>query len=172
MPYPQAARKRAACFAFARRLRPSMARGVNRRTLLLLICLALSLAFAAWQWLRPYESASEPAARFRVVHASVTRDHSNLWLDLYLKHLGGSPHDLNKPVFLKLADGRQIEPANTTLEGDGATTGLGLRFWLEEVDFAGPLNLRINDGTLSVRSEAGVPLGRDEPSRHFTTRNW
>lgn len=149
-----------------------MGRDVNRRTLLLLICLALSLAFAGWQWLRPYDSASDPAARFHMVHASVTRDHSNLWLDLYLKHLGGAPHDLTKPVTLQLADGRQIEPATTTLEGDGATTGLGFRFWLEDADFAGPLELGINDGTLSVRSESGVPIGRDETSRHFTHRNW
>ncbi|WP_226895027.1 hypothetical protein [Luteolibacter marinus] len=140
--------------------------------LLLLVCLVISLAFAGWEWLRPYESGSDPAARFRIAHASVTRDHRNLWLDLYLKHTGGEPHDLGKPVDLQLADGRSIEPAGTTLEGETGTTAIGFRFWLDEADFSGPMSLRINDGTLSVRSGSGVPDGGDGSPRFFTTRNW
>jgi hypothetical protein len=150
-----------------------MARGVKRRTTLLLLMLAVASAVAAWQWLRPYQWSSDPAARFQIAHASVTRDHSFYWLDLYLKRSGGD-HDLAKPVRLLLADGRELEPAETTFEGDAgnATRALGFRFWLEDRDFAGPLQLRINDGLLQVRTRSGPPAGADASSAHFTTSDW
>lgn len=151
-----------------------MARPVTRRTALLLALLALSLVFAGWQWFRPYDWNSDPAARFRIVHASVKRDHSYLWLDLFLKKSSKQDHDLAKPVVLRLADGREIEPADTTMEETDGHPGdtLGFRFWLEEKDFAGPLELRLNDGTLSVRSGSGLPSIPPDSSTFFTHRNW
>jgi hypothetical protein len=151
-----------------------MAPRVTRRTALLLISLALSLVFAGWQWFRPYDWSSAPEARFRIAHCSLKRDHSYFWLDLYLKKSGDQPHDLAKPVVLRLADGREIEPADTTLEGDEGqpVRALGLRFWLEEKDFAGPLDLGLNDGVLSVRQGSGPPGIPDGDSKFFTTRNW
>lgn len=151
-----------------------MARPVTRRTALLLALLALSLVFAGWQWFRPYDWNADPAARFRIVHASVKRDHSYLWLDLFLKKSGQEDHDLAKPVALSLADGREIEPADTTMEETAGHPGdtLGFRFWLEEKDFAGPLELRLNDGTLRVRSGSGLPAIPPDSSSFFTHRNW
>jgi hypothetical protein len=151
-----------------------MARTVKRRTFLLLVMLALSLVFAGWQWLRPYEWNADPSARFRMLHATVERDHSFVWLDIYLKFSGGERHDLGKPVALLLADGRELDPAETTLEGDddNPTKALGFRFWLEERDFAGPIRLRLNDGILTVRSGTGLPATDDGGSRFFTTRYW
>lgn len=151
-----------------------MAAAVTRRTLFLLISLAISLVFAGWQWFRPYDWSPSPEARFRMVHSSVKRDHSHYWLDLYLKKSGGTDHDLSKPVFLRLADGREFEPADTTLEGDEGqpVRALGFRFWLEEKDFAGPLELHLNDGVLSVRKGTGLPELKEEGVRFFTTRNW
>ena len=151
-----------------------MARPVTRRTALLLASLALSLAFAAWQWFRPYDWAADPTARFRIVHAALKRDHSYVWLDLYLKKSGDLEHDLAKPVVLRLADGREIEPADTTIEGEDGqpSKALGFRFWLEERDFAGPLELRLNDGSLLVRSGSGSPFIPASSSRFFTHRNW
>lgn len=142
--------------------------------LLMLILLGLSLVFAGWQWLRPYEWGGDPGARFKIVHASVKRDTSYYWLNLYLKHAGGEPHDLAKPVALLLADGREMDPADTLLEGneDTGTVAIGFRFWLEEKDLAGPLRLRMNDGTLNVRSGSGVPPITGGSTRFFTSRNW
>jgi hypothetical protein len=151
-----------------------MAAPVTRRTTLLLILLAISLVFAGWQWFRPYEWSSAPGARFRIVHSSLKRDHSHVWLDLYLKKSGEADHDLSKPVFLRLADGRELEPADTTLEGDEGepVRALGFRFWLEEKDLAGPLDLTINDGVLSIRTGNGLPEIKEDGVRFFTTRNW
>lgn len=150
-----------------------MARGVKRRTALLLLMLAVASAVAVWQWWRPYDWKSDPAARFAIAHASVSRDHSFYWLDLYLKRTGEA-HDLAKPVRLALADGRELEPAETTFEGDAgdATRALGFRFWLEDRDFAGPLQLRINDGSLRVRQRSGPPVKASKSSAHFTTSDW
>lgn len=151
-----------------------MAPRVTRRTAFLLTSLAFSLVFAGWQWFRPYDWSGSSAARFRMVHASVKRDHSHFWLDLYLKKSGDADHDLSKPVRLRLADGREIEPADTTLEGDEGepVRALGFRFWLEEKDFAGPLQLTLNDGVLSVRTGNGLPALKEEGVRFFTTCNW
>jgi hypothetical protein len=147
---------------------------VKRRVVILLICLLISLAFAGWQWLRPYEWDSDPAARFKVAQASITRDHSYLWLDLYLKHHGTQQHDLTQPIALILLDGRKIEPADTTLEGDDShpTRALGLRFWLEEKDLPGPLCLQLNGTTLSIRTGTDLPRVGDGASRYFNTQNW
>lgn len=151
-----------------------MAPTVKRRTALLLMMLAVSSAFAAWQWFRPYQWSADPAARFEIAHASIRRDHSFYWLDLFLKQRGDAGHDLAKPVLLVLGDGRELEPAETTFEGDAtrATRSLGLRFWLEERDFAGPLHLRLNDGRLEVRKRSGPPVKPGAASAHFTTSDW
>jgi hypothetical protein len=146
---------------------------LNRRLKLLATCLAISLIFAGWTWLRPYEWSRDPGARYRIVHASLERDHSFFWLGLYLKQAGPQSHDLMKPVALILADGREVEPAGTDLEGDQThpNVGIGLKFWLEEKDLAGPLRLKLNDGTLTVRKEPGPPPVTDS-IRYFNTANW
>jgi hypothetical protein len=151
-----------------------MAPRVTRRTVLLLISLALSLAFAGWQWFRPYDWSSEPGARFQIAHCSLKRDHSFVWVDLYLKKSGDTPHDLSKPVLLRLADGRELEAADTTLEGDEGqpVRALGLRFWIEGKDLAGPLDLKLNDGSLRVRTGTGLPELTEGEARFFTTCNW
>lgn len=151
-----------------------MAPPVTRRSAFLFISLAFALVFAGWQWFRPYDWGADPTARFHIVHAGVKRDRSYLWLDLYLKRSGGLEHDLTKPVVLRLADGREIEPADTTIEEAEGQPGqaIGFRFWLEERDFAGPLELRLNDGTLRVRGGSGLPSIPADSSRFFTHQNW
>jgi hypothetical protein len=151
-----------------------MAPRVTRRTALLLTSLALSLVFAGWQWFRPYDWSSATEARFQIAHCSLKRDHSYVWLDLYLKQSGDLPHDLSKPVVLRLADGREIEPANTTIEGDEGQPeqALGFRFWLEEKDFAGSIDLKLNDSSLRVRTGNGLPAIPERDAKFFTTRNW
>ena len=143
------------------------------RLVLLLVLVSLS-GFALWVWLRPYQWDPDPAARCRVVVAQVKQDRSYYWLDLHLRPVEGESHDLMKQVRLRLADGREIEPADTTLGGSpqSGITDLWFKFWLEPADFAGPLHLRINDGKLRVRSGSGVPrLGRSG-AELFPTSNW
>jgi hypothetical protein len=151
-----------------------MPAAVKRRTLLLFLALGISVVFAAWQWFRPYDRSPDPAARYHIVHAAVERDHSYLWLNLFLERNGDSPHDLAKPVLLLTADGRELEPADTTLGGDekSGTDALGFLFWLNDADFAGPLKLRLNDGTLLVRKQSGTPGVNKGAPRYFTSSNW
>lgn len=149
---------------------------VKRSTLrvFLIAALAVATVFAAWTWLRPYAWKVDPAARCTVVGAQVRKDASFFWLDIHLKVTPGQQHDLTKPVRLITAAGRELEPADTTLGGKTGegTTDLWFKFWLEKVDLAGPLKLRINDGTLVIRSGSGVPrLGRSA-AEHFTTSRW
>jgi hypothetical protein len=149
---------------------------VKHRTLrlLLLVALLISSAFAAWGWLRPYSRSVDPAAYCKVVGTQVKKDGSFFWLETRLKVTPGKVHDLMKPVRLITAAGRELEPADTTLGGDagGGTTDIWFKFWLESADMNGPLKLRINDGSLVIRSGSGSPDLDRNNIYHFTTSRW
>lgn len=144
---------------------------VRPLTRLLTVALVLVTAFALWSWCRPYAWQSDPAARFQIRQARVIRDHSNFWVDVFLK---GADHDLSKPVFLETAAGRSLEPADTTLSGDDGKgiTDLWFRFWLDSGDLAGPLNLHLNGGTLLVRTATGLPALQPGESKVFLSNTW
>lgn len=134
------------------------------------LALVLSLAFAMWGWLRPYEWNHDPAARCTVEGVQVTPDRGYFWVETHLKVDSGKTHDLQKPVFLELSDSRKLEPADTTFggsEGTG-TTDIWLKFWLENKDIAGPLALHLNDGKLSIKAGPGVP----PKTRYYVTNHW
>lgn len=149
---------------------------VNRSILRasLVTALLLSAAFAAWGWLRPYAWGVDPGARCKVVGCQVKNDGSFFWLDAHLEVMSGQDHDLMKPVRLITAAGRELEPADTTLGGEtgGGTTDLWFKFWLESADMSGPLKLRINDGSLVIRSGSGIPKLGDANVDYFTTSRW
>ena len=144
---------------------------VRPLTRILTVALVLVSALAAWSWFRPYEWKADPAARFRIQQARITRDHSNYWVDVFLK---GADHDLQKRVFLETADGRSLDPADTTLSGDEGKgiTDLWFRFWLDEHDFSGPLKLHLNDGALLLRSSSGAPALESGESKILMTNSW
>ena len=139
-----------------------------------MVLLGITTAFAAWTWLRPYAWQADPAARCKVVAAQVKKDQSFFWLDVHLKMLPGESHDLMKPVRLVTSQGRELEPADTTLAGaDGkGTTELWFKFWLESADLEGPLKLRINDGSLVIKSSSGMPGLGSSGSEFFATHRW
>jgi hypothetical protein len=149
---------------------------VKRRILhySLLVLLAASAVFAAWNWFRPYSWSSDPAARCKVVETLVTQDHSYFWVNVHLKVNPGEAHDLQKPVRLVTARGTQLEPADTTLAGDNlqSTTEIWLKFWLQTEDLQGPLTLRLNGGELTVKSSDGLPDLGTASYRNFTTQHW
>jgi hypothetical protein len=147
-------------------------RPVVRALLPMFLC--LTAAFAAWSWYRPYAWNPDPAAGCRVKLAQVRKDHGFYWLDLHLKVVPGQTHDFARPVRLLTAAGRELEPADTTLGGMPAegTTDIWLKFWLEPADLDGPLKLRINRGTLQIRSESGLPALGVSNSETFNTHHW
>ena len=131
--------------------------------------LLLSAAFAAWSWFRPYAWNPDPAAHCNVVGVQVTQDQSYFWLEVHLKVNPGMSHDLQNPVSLAVT-GHLLEPADTTFgsaNGQG-TTDIWLKFWLERKDIAGPLTLRLNDGTLSIKANDGVP----SQSKYYISNHW
>jgi hypothetical protein len=79
-----------------------------------------------------------------------------------------------KPVRLVTAKGREIEAADVTLVGkkDTGTTDMWFKFWLEAVDLEGPLSLRINDGSLSVKSKSGMPALGSSKEEFFPNNQW
>lgn len=149
---------------------------VKRPTLRVFLIATLLVAegFAAWSWLRPYAWGVDPAARCKVAGAQVRKDASFYWLDVHLKVTPGQTHDLMKPVRLVTSAGREMEPADTTLGGKtgGETTDLWFKFWLESADLDGPLKLRINDGSLVIRSGSRIPRLGNSNLEYFTTSRW
>ncbi len=142
--------------------------------IILMVGLAISFAFAAWSWLRPYAWRPDPAARCKVVETLVTRDGSFNWVNVHLKVNSGSEHDLTQPVVLETAGGGRIGPADTTFGGSDLKRPdeIWFRFWLDQNDLDGPLTLRINGGSLAVKSSSGMPALEDGASRNFTTHRW
>ena len=141
---------------------------------LLLLTLGVSVVFAAWQWLRPYEWNADPGARYGVTRTLVERDHSNLWLRVFLKQTGADKHDFLKPVALITAAGREHEPADTAMSGNVTREmeEVTFSFWLTEDDFKGPLKLKLNDGTLLIRTGDTLPRLGDGAFRVFNSTRW
>ena len=154
----------------------------RKLTLVLTIALVVVCGFAGWTWFRPYEWQPDPGAHFVIHEAWLTRDHSYIWLDLELKPSGGpatataplAAPDLSRPIVLVTGAGRILDPADTTLtsETGQGTSGVVLRYWLEPADLDQTLALKINDGTLHVKTTPGSPdLGADG-KRFFLSNRW
>jgi hypothetical protein len=169
--------------------RPLQPARVNRRTKLLLLTLAISVVFAAWQWFRPYDWSPDPVARFRVTHCIVKRDVSNLWLQISLKPRDGQVMDFSQPIHLLTAGGKRHEVAEMEQVGSGpektlpADNGapamappmveeITFSFWLAEADFAGPMTLELNGASLRVRGGDTLPRVADGGFRVFNTSAW
>jgi len=150
--------------------------GVYRQNIriILVVTLLVSSAFAVWSWFRPYAWNVDPAAACKVVGCQVKKDQAYFWVDVHLKVTEGRTHDLLKPVRLLAGADREIEPADTTMAGDDGTgtTDLWFKFWLETADLQQPLILRVNDGSLMIKADPGIPqLGRAD-LKYFTTQHW
>jgi hypothetical protein len=163
-------------FSFAEPVHASPPSGVTRRIIrkILIVALFASSMFAAWSWFRPYAWAVDPAARCKVVGCQVRKDHAYFWVDVHLKVIDGQTHDLKKPVCLRTGAGREIQPADTTMAGnkDIGTTDLWYKFWLETDDIREPLTLRINDGSLVIKADPGIPRMSPSNSGYFPTQHW
>lgn len=165
-----------ACFHFTVGLEMHPLRPVNRQNLRTYFRVALLLltAFALWGWFRPYAWRPDPAARCEVAGVQVTRDASYCWVNIHLKIRDGLQHDLQKPVFLEIPGRPNLEPADTIFAGSQphGTTDIWLKFWADSAQLSGPLTLRINDGSLRIKSGHGTPDFGGADSLHFTTHSW
>lgn len=131
-------------------------------------------AIAAWLWTLNYERDADPAARFSIHAAKVEEDHSRYWLELHLKQNGTEEHDLLKPVRLLTADGKLHEPADTIFAGtpEQGFTDIWLKFWLEKRDMEKNISLKINDGTLKVKTGGNAPSLPDGEEVVFKSSDW
>lgn len=140
---------------------------------LLVLGVLVAAGFSGWAWLRPYAWHPDPAAGCEVEAVQLRRDRSNYWVHIHLKVLPGCRHDLLKPVRLLTSAGRELEPADTALAGEpGSATELWYKFWLETADLEGTLALRLNDGTLSIKSGPGLPELASTEETTYPTHHW
>lgn len=148
----------------------------KRMRIVLGVALLVVSGFAVWSWVRPYDWRPDAAARCTVEGVEVRRDHANLWVNVHLRMRTGHEHDLTKPVCLEVMGGAEkiFEPADTTLGGDKdrGTTDLWFKFWIDEEDVAHPLCLHVNDGSLILKSNRGIPDLGPSGVRYFVTHSW
>lgn len=149
-----------------------MKRQIIRLGLAFLIVVAT--AAAALLWARDYESDPDPTARFVIEAARVEEDHSRYWLELHLKKKGSEEHDLRKPVRLLTADGEIHEPADTTFAGSPELgfTDIWFKFWLEKKDMEKNIGLKINGGTLKVKTGGKAPSLSKGEDIVFNSSEW
>lgn len=134
----------------------------------------VTVALAAWNWLRPYEGKPDPGARAEIVGVELRRDHSFYWVTAHVRATGAEGIDFAKPARLIVDGGRVLVPADTRLAG-GADSGFReawLQFWLEESDLKATLALALHDGKLTLKSEQEAPVLKHGEVRHFTTHRW
>ena len=159
---------------------------------LLSLALGVSVLFALWQWFRPYAWGPDSAARFTVNQCLLERDHSNLWLKVFLKPRQGQVMDLTLPVRLVTAGGKQHEMAEMVQVGanESGPAAQGsekapmpgelpdkveqvvFSFWLSEADFAGPMKLELNGASLEIRDGDTLPKVAEGGFRVFNSSGW
>lgn len=147
----------------------------RQMTRLLLAALVVVLTLAAARvWTGKYDSDPDPKARFVVVAARVSSDKGYRWVELHLRKSGGAGHDLRKQVRLVTADGTEHEPADTVFAGspEKGFTDIWFKFWLAEPELAGRLDLRINDGSLRVKTDSGTPSLGSDGEAVFKSADW
>lgn len=157
---------------------------MSRRAKILLALVIPTLAVAAWQWLRPYEWRADPDAPARIIEATLTRDQSYHWLSLRLDVTEPGRFEFAEGFELVTADDREIRPADLQLEGTGKVTptpdgphieglrGVAVKFWLEEGDLDGPVDLRLGTARLRVRGGDSPPTLAHGESKTFRDHRW
>lgn len=138
------------------------------------VMLVFSVAFAAWSWLRPYESGADPQAKVEIVGVELRRDHSFYWLTVHVRAKKGASLDLSRPARLSVRKEGDVQVADTRLEGS-AESGFReawFQFWLDSGQVSGPLKLDLPGGILSVKSGGDMPELENGKIRHYPTHNW
>lgn len=136
--------------------------------------IVVSVGFALWSWLRPYEWNPDPAAKAEIVGVELRRDHSYYWLTVHVRAKGGASLNLSRPARLVVRKEVDLPLADTRLKGD-AESGFReawFQFWLESNHVSGPLRLGLQDGSLSVKSSGEMPDLSHGKARHYTTQRW
>lgn len=143
---------------------------------LLIAALLVAVTFLAVKlWTGKYDRDPDPRARYRIEAARIERDRSNyLWLEIHLRKDGTKDHDMLQPVRLLTADGTEHEPADTTFAGGPGKgfTDIWFKFWLENKDIEGKIDLCMNGGTLSVKTNEGTPATDKEGKAVLRSADW
>jgi len=140
----------------------------------LAVLVVATTALAAKVWSAKYDSDPDPKARFFIEGARLERDRSFDWREIHLQKGGGRDHDMRQPVRLVTADGILHEPADTRFAGSPETgfTDIWFKFWLEEKDLEGKINLRLNGGELRVKTNQGLPATDKEGETVLKSADW
>jgi hypothetical protein len=148
-----------------------------KRPLLRLFTAALLVAvtfFAVMLWTGKYDGDPDPRARYGIEAARLERDRSYVWLEIHLRKNGDKDHDMLQPVLLVTENGRKHEPADTTFAGgpEKGFTDIWFKFWLEDADLEGKIDLRMNGGTLRVKTNGGAPALDKDGKAVMRSADW
>jgi hypothetical protein len=148
-----------------------------KRPLLRLLIAALLVAvtiLAVKLWTGKYDRDPDPRARYRIEAARLERDRSYKWLEIHLRKSGDKDHDMLLPVRLVTADGKEHEPADTTFAGgpEKGFTDIWFKFWLDNSDMEGKIDLRMNGGTLRVKTNEGTPATDKDGKAVLRSADW
>ncbi|MES2981089.1 MAG: hypothetical protein V4727_02155 [Verrucomicrobiota bacterium] len=137
-------------------------------------CLAASTIFLGMLLAEKYESSPDPKARFEVQAVKLKEDKGYVWLEAHLKKSGDQEHDLKQPVRLLTADGEEHEPADTTFAGTPQTgfTEIWYKFWLDKRSLKGEMVLKMNGGTLKIKSSQPAPGVGSNKETVFKSSDW
>lgn len=168
--------KGSARFRFAAAVEFASSGGAMRKIFryVLMVSLLIVSTGAAWVWFRPYSWTSDPAAGCKIEGVQLKRDQSYYWVTVHLTVNPGMTHDLQKNVYLKIAQGATFEPADSTFvnEKNQPVSEIWFKFWLDSESLKSPLTLHLNDGALVIKSTEGIPALEDTGALNFMSSNW
>ena len=151
--------------------------GGMKRSILRIALAAMIVAVtfvASMMWTARYDRHPDPGARYRIEASRLERDRTYCWLEIHLRKNGDKGHDMLKPVFLVTADGARHELADSVFAGDAKEgfTEIWFKFWLDTRDLDGKIDLRMNDGTLKVKTNGGAPATDAEGKAVLKSADW
>ena len=141
---------------------------------LMAVCLVGATLFLGMLWVKKYESSPDAKARYEVQAVRLKRDKGYVWLEAHLKKSGDQDHDLKQEVRLVTANGVKHEPADSTFAGSPETgfTEIWFKFWLDKEELKGDINLKMNGGTLKIKSSQPAPVVRTDKETVFKSSDW
>lgn len=131
----------------------------------LILILLLTSVWCGWIFLRPYDSKADAQAPWRLMTASVKRDHSYYWVRCKLKVMAAEP--LPQSILL-LTKNRRIRSADCIRMQDDIDH---ISFWVEESDLQGKCEIELNGKSYLLKNDGAFQL-TEGSEKAFRQPNW
>jgi hypothetical protein len=131
----------------------------------LMLLFLLTCGWCGWIFFRPYDPKADVQAPWRLMMASVKRDHSYYWVRCKLKVVSAEP--LPQSILL-ISKNRRIRSADCIRMKDDIDH---ISFWVEESDLQGQCELELNGKRYLLKKDGAFQLDQGA-EKAFRQTDW